>query len=176
MPASKTTSKATKKTALKTALKTVSKPAVKKAVKTTAKPAAKPTATVAKKAVTKAPAKKAPAVKTVAAKKPISSPAMKAAPAKPARAAKSTAPQTGERTTLRGRSVFVVQTTNAGVVVRSAWLSEDKKLQEMPAVFPNVDYAVNVLDDLKRQVLKHFDRAAQVGVRAMADQAKAQKT
>ena len=80
-------------------------------------------------------------------------------------------PGSGDKVTLRGRSVFLVQTTQAGVVVRSAWMSEDKKLQEMPAVFPNVEYAVNVLDDLKRQVLKHFDRAASVGVRTMVNQA-----
>jgi hypothetical protein len=71
--------------------------------------------------------------------------------------------------------VFVVQTTQAGVVVRSAWLSEDNKLQEMPAVFPSVEYAVNVLDDLKRQVLKHFERAAQVGTQVIASQTSAKR-
>lgn len=79
------------------------------------------------------------------------------------------APQ-NKKVTLRGRSVFLVQTTAAGVTVRTAWMSEDKKLMEMPAVFPDVNYAVNLIDDLKRQVLKHFSQAAQVGAQAIANQ------
>ena len=71
---------------------------------------------------------------------------------------------------MRGRSVFVVQTTSKGVVIRPAWLSEDKKLTEMPAVFPEVGYALAVIDDLRKQVLEHFSRAAQVGARAIAGQ------
>jgi hypothetical protein len=66
--------------------------------------------------------------------------------------------------------VFLVQTTSAGVTVRTAWMSEDKTLRDMPAVFPDVNYAVNLLDDLKQQVLKHFSQAAQIGAQAIATQ------
>jgi hypothetical protein len=141
----------------------------------------------------KAPAKKAPAsvakrvkkatakpvvAKKVAAKKAsakptkVTKPRVSKSPGKtaaaPAGATKETT-VTG-KTTLRGRSVFVVQTTNKGVVVRSAWLSEDRKLREMPAVFPEVDYALAIIDDLRKQVLKHFSQAARVGARAIASQ------
>lgn len=82
-------------------------------------------------------------------------------------------PTDNQKVTLRGRSVFLVQTTAAGVTVRTAWMSEDKKLMDMPAVFPDVNYAINLIDDLKRQVLKHFSQAAQVGGQVIAQQKRA---
>ena len=136
------------------------------------------TTTPSAKSVTKAATKTATDSSAKAAtKKMVAKTAVEAAVkttnkpvAKKATAGEPTLATRNNKVTLRGRSVFVVQTTEAGVVVRSAWLSEDKKLQEMPAVFPNVDYAINVLDDLKRQVLKHFSQAAQVGAQAIASQ------
>lgn len=136
-----------------------------KAQKTVAKPATK----VASKATGKTPAQ--PAKKVAPVKPAIVKKAAKAASGKKVAAAPAVVSDT--RKTLRGRSVFVVQTTGKGVVVRSAWLSEDKKLMEMPAVFPEVDYALAVIDDLRKQVLEHFSRAAQIGARAIASQRKA---
>lgn len=75
---------------------------------------------------------------------------------------------------LTGRSVFVVETTNQGVMVRSAFMTEDKRLLDMPAVFPELTYALNVVDDLKRQITQQFAQAAQVGARVIAQQASVQ--
>jgi len=74
-----------------------------------------------------------------------------------------------------GRSVFAVETTAAGVVVRTAFLTEENRLLDMPAVFPNMMYAINVIDDLKRQVMQHFSQAAQVGAQVIANQARTQQ-
>lgn len=74
-----------------------------------------------------------------------------------------------------GRSVFAVETTAAGVVVRTAFLTEDNRLLDMPAVFPNMVYAMNVVDDLRRQVMQHFSQAAQVGAQVIANQARNQQ-
>jgi len=76
---------------------------------------------------------------------------------------------------LTGRSVFVVQTMDQGVMVRSAFLTEDKRLLDMPAIFPELTYALNVVDDLKRQITEQFAQAAQVGARVIADQVRAQQ-
>ncbi|UOD51300.1 hypothetical protein [Orrella daihaiensis] len=140
-------SKTANKTASKVTGRTVNKTTSKTPVKTSpAKPAPVKTVTkAASKAATKAPTKKA------AAQKPA-------------------ATSNSDKVTLRGRSVFLVQTTSAGVTVRTAWLSEDKTLRDMVAVFPDVNYAVTLIDDLKREVLKHFSQAAQVGARAIASQ------
>ena len=74
-----------------------------------------------------------------------------------------------------GRAVFAVETTAAGVVVRTAFLTEDNRLLDMPAVFPNMMYAMNVIDDLRRQVMQHFSQAAQVGAQVIANQVRAQQ-
>jgi hypothetical protein len=76
---------------------------------------------------------------------------------------------------LTGRAVFAVETTAAGVVVRTAFLTEEQRLLDMPAVFPDVMYAMNVIDELKTQVMQHFSQAAQVGAQVIANQARAQK-
>ena len=78
-------------------------------------------------------------------------------------------------TNVTGRAVFAVETTGAGVVVRTAFLTEDNKLLNMPAVFPDLVYAMNVIDDLKRQVMQHFSQAAQVGAQVIANQAREQQ-
>lgn len=86
------------------------------------------------------------------------------------------AEQAQEQTTnVTGRAVFAVETTAAGVVVRTAFLTEENKLLNMPAVFPDLVYAMNVIDDLKRQVMQHFSQAAQVGAQVIANQARAQQ-
>jgi hypothetical protein len=77
---------------------------------------------------------------------------------------------------ITGRSVFSIETTAAGVVVRTAFMTEDNRLLDMPAVFPDVIYALNVIDDLKRQVAQHFSQAAQVGAQVIANQARVNQT
>lgn len=80
-----------------------------------------------------------------------------------------------QTTNIKGRSVFAIETTGAGVVVRTAFMTEDNRLLDMPAVFPDMMYAFNVIDDLKRQVAQHFSQAAQVGAQVIANQARAQQ-
>ena len=94
------------------------------------------------------------------------------AAAAPAAAGDSAAQQ---NVNVTGRSVFAVETTAAGVVVRTAVLTEENRLLDMPAVFPNMMYAMNVIDDLRRQVMQHFSQAAQVGAQVIANQARAQQ-
>lgn len=76
---------------------------------------------------------------------------------------------------LTGRAVFAVETTAAGVVVRTAFLTEDNRVLDMPAIFPDMVYALNVIDDLRRQVMQHFSQAAQVGAQVIANQARSQQ-
>ena len=85
------------------------------------------------------------------------------------------AEQAQQNVNVTGRSVFAVETTAAGVVVRTAFLTEENRLLDMPAVFPNMMYAMNVIDDLRRQVMQHFSQAAQVGAQVIANQAKSQQ-
>lgn len=74
---------------------------------------------------------------------------------------------------LRGRSVFMVETVAAGVAVRPAFLTEDGRLLDLPAVFPDMTYAMAQIDELKQLVGAHFSQAAQVGAQVIAAQAAA---
>jgi hypothetical protein len=69
---------------------------------------------------------------------------------------------------LNGRSVFVVETTPAGIAVQTALLTDDGKVLQMPAIFPDVQYAFAQIDELKRLVSQHFSQAAQVGGQVLA--------
>lgn len=75
---------------------------------------------------------------------------------------------------IRGRSLFVVETTAAGVAVQTALLAEDNRLLQAPAVFPDVGYALTQIEELRAMVLQHFTRAAQVGAQVLAAQAQQQ--
>ena len=74
---------------------------------------------------------------------------------------------------LRGRSVFMVETVAAGVAVRPAYLAEDGRLLDLPAVFPDMNYAMAQIEELKQLVSTHFSQAAQVGAQVIAAQAAA---
>jgi hypothetical protein len=75
--------------------------------------------------------------------------------------------------TLNGRSVFAVETTANGIMVRTAFLTEDQRLLAMPAMFPNLNYALQQIDELRQLVSQHFATAAQVGAKVIAAQAQA---
>lgn len=75
------------------------------------------------------------------------------------------------QTTVTGRSVFIVETTQAGVAVQTSFMTEDGKLLQMPAVFPDLQYALAQIDELRNLVMRHFTQAAQVGARVIAAQA-----
>ena len=95
---------------------------------------------------------------------------IRAAGTAPAAVAESTA-NADAAAPLRGRSVFMVETVPAGVAVRPAFLAEDGRLLDMPAVFPDLTYALSQIDELKQLVTAHFAQAAQVGMQVIAAQA-----
>lgn len=70
-----------------------------------------------------------------------------------------------------GRSVFIVETTGGGVAVQTAFLTQDEKIIQLPAIFPTVEYAYEQIDALRRLVGQHFAQAAQVGAQVIAQQA-----
>ena len=67
--------------------------------------------------------------------------------------------------------MFAVDTSAAGIVVRTAFLSEQGQLLDLPAVFPDMTYALNQIDQLRQLVIERFTQAAQVGVQVIAAQA-----
>ena len=72
--------------------------------------------------------------------------------------------------TIQGKSVFIIETTPAGIAVQTALLTEEGKLIQMPAIFPDIAYALSQIDELKKQVLEHFSRGALVGAQSLANQ------
>jgi len=72
---------------------------------------------------------------------------------------------------VRRRSVFIVETTAAGIAVQTALLTEDGKLLSAPAIFPDVEYAFAQVDELKRLISAHFSQAARLGAQVAAQQA-----
>ena len=77
------------------------------------------------------------------------------------------APVEGEQ--VKGRSVFVVETTPAGIAVQTALLTDGDKLIPMPAIFPDVQYAFDQIDELKRLVSQHFSEAAKLGAQVKVE-------
>ena len=73
--------------------------------------------------------------------------------------------------TLHGRSVFAVDMTPAGLSVHTAFLTDQNQIIEMPAMFPDVHYALAQIDELRRLVMERFAQAAQIGAQVMAAQA-----
>ncbi|MEI8355699.1 MAG: hypothetical protein WCG31_06365 [Deltaproteobacteria bacterium] len=73
--------------------------------------------------------------------------------------------------TLHGRSVFAIEMTASGLSVRTVFLSDQNQLIEMPALFPDVHYALSQIDELRRMVMERFAEAAQIGAQVIAAQA-----
>jgi hypothetical protein len=73
--------------------------------------------------------------------------------------------------TLQGRSLFAMDMTAAGLVVRTVFLTEQNKLIEMPAIFPDVHYALAQIEELRRMVMERFAQAAHIGAQVIAAQA-----
>ncbi len=71
---------------------------------------------------------------------------------------------------VRGRSCFCVETTGAGLAVHTAFAAEDGRVMPMPAVFPDVHYALEQIDTLRRIVVDRFAEAARVGAQVIAEQ------
>lgn len=92
--------------------------------------------------------------------------------AKPDAPVQGTAPA-GENVT--GRGVFVIETVPVGVAVRTAFLAEDGRLLDIPAVFPDLMYALAQIDELKQMVAQRFAEAAQIGNQVIAQQIEANR-
>lgn len=71
--------------------------------------------------------------------------------------------------TLTWRSVFSVEITPEGVMVKTRFLTEDGKVLDLPAVFPSPDYALAQIDELKTLVSQKFAEAVRLSGQAMAD-------
>lgn len=56
-----------------------------------------------------------------------------------------------------GRSVFAVRTLGNTVSVESAFVEETGNVLRLPAVFPNREYAMAQIDELRQIVNDHFD-------------------
>ena len=69
--------------------------------------------------------------------------------------------------------MFQIQTTVAGVMVSTAFLTQDGQLDSLPAVFPNLGYALEQINALCQHVIEHFSQATQVGVQVIAANAAA---
>jgi hypothetical protein len=76
-----------------------------------------------------------------------------------------------ENQTLQGNCVFIIETVAAGVAVQTALLTEDKNIHLMPAVFPTLQYALQQIDELRTHMINHFESAAQVGLKMIAENA-----
>ncbi len=70
---------------------------------------------------------------------------------------------------LTGRSVFSVETTPEGVMVKTRFLTEDGRLLDMPAIFPSPDYALAQIDELRALVSQKFAEAMKLSGQAMED-------
>lgn len=80
-----------------------------------------------------------------------------------------------ETSSIKGRSVFSLEMTAQGVMVQTAFLTEEGQVLQMPAVFPTVDYAHSQIDELRRLVSEHFAQAALVGAQVIATQSAQQR-
>lgn len=76
---------------------------------------------------------------------------------------------------ITGRGVFVIETVPVGVSVRTAFLAEDGRLLDIPAVFPDMMYAFAQIDELKQMVAQRFAEAAQIGNQVIAQQIEANR-
>jgi len=60
-----------------------------------------------------------------------------------------------------GRGVFAVRTLGTAVSVEAAFLAEDGNVLRLPAVFPNREYALAQVDELRALINQHFDGITQ---------------
>ena len=60
-----------------------------------------------------------------------------------------------------GRGVFAVRTLGNAVSVESAFLEENGNILRLPAVFPNREYALAQVEELRTIINQHFDLLAQ---------------
>lgn len=69
----------------------------------------------------------------------------------------------GADQSITGRGVFAVRTLGTAVSVEAAFLAESGEVMRLPAVFPNREYALEQIDELRALVNRHFDDIAKQG-------------
>ena len=117
----------------------------------------KPTAPVAKETKTLSRARKPDAAKVSKAK----SQAIEEVQGATAQAAMP--PENMEDHPITGRGVFAVRTVGNAVSVEAAFLAEDGNVLRFPAVFPNREYALAQVEDLRQLINRHFDELLRSG-------------
>jgi hypothetical protein len=69
---------------------------------------------------------------------------------------------------IKGRSIFIIETTGKGILVQTSFEAEDGRLLEMPAIFPNIEYALAQIDEMRRLVVGRFSEAASIGIQSIS--------
>lgn len=82
----------------------------------------------------------------------------------------ATAEQAPAQDNVQGRGAFIVEMTAAGVAVTATVVTEDGRALAMPAIFPNLGYALNQIDEMRALVIRHFEQASQIGAQVIAQQ------
>ena len=84
--------------------------------------------------------------------------------------ATETNPMAPAQDNVQGRGAFIVEITGAGVAVASTVVTEDGRALAMPAIFPNLGYALSQIDEMRALVIRHFEQASQIGAQVIAQQ------
>lgn len=84
--------------------------------------------------------------------------------------------QTPAQDNVQGRGAFIVEMTAAGVAVAATVVTEDSRALAMPAIFPNLTYALSQIDEMRALVIRHFEQASQIGAQVIAQQLAQQQT
>ena len=166
-PVAKTTSKPVAKSAVKSVAKPITKPALKPILKNPQKIMTKTAPKVAPKAATKTTPKVAtkPTAKTVLGQPTVSTAPVQAINEGAQMTQSNQAvEEAGASQPITGRGVFAVRTLGAAVSVEAAFLAEDGNVLRLPAVFPNRQYAIEQIDELRALVNRHFDELDQGSV------------
>ena len=180
-PVAKASSKASAKPAAKSAIKPVAKSAAKSVTKAATKPVVtnkkpvpkttlKTSAKKMSKTATKTTTKAADKATKPAQKTTLGLPAVSTAPVQAINEgaqmtqSNQAAEDAGASQPITGRGVFAVRTLGAAVSVEAAFLAEDGNVLRLPAVFPNRQYAIEQIDELRALVNRHFDELDQGGI------------
>ena len=180
-PVAKASSKAPAKPAAKSAIKPVAKSAAKSVTKAATKPVVtnkkpvpkttlKTPAKTMSKTATKTTTKAADKTTKPAQKTTLGLPAVSTAPVQAINEgaqmtqSNQAAEDAGASQPITGRGVFAVRTLGAAVSVEAAFLAEDGNVLRLPAVFPNRQYAIEQIDELRALVNRHFDELDQGGI------------
>jgi hypothetical protein len=84
--------------------------------------------------------------------------------------AATSAADTPAQDNVQGRGAFIVEMTAAGVAVAATLVTENGRALAMPAIFPNLGYALSQIDEMRALVIRHFEQASQIGAQVIAQQ------